>query len=90
MNMINNFRSDFFFLLFFHFRLFARFIVCRRVAEYEKEHNEAASDISGYVSNPINAYLLTKRLTSDWRVIEQVMVHDAGSGTSLIISILSR
>lgn len=86
MNIINNFRSD----LCFPFRLFARFIVCRRVAEYEKEHNEAASDISGYVSNPINAYLLTKRLTSDWRVIEQVMVHDAGSGTSLIISILPR
>lgn len=50
------------------------------MAEYEKEHNEAASDIAAYVSNPINAYLLTKRLTSDWRVIEQVMVHDAGSG----------
>lgn len=82
--IINNFRSE----LIFFCVCFARFIVCRRVAEYEKEHNEAASDISGYVSNPINAYLLTKRLTSDWRVIEQVMVHDAGNGTSQIISII--
>lgn len=52
----------------------------RRITEYQKEHNEAASDISAYVSNPINAYLLTKRLTSDWRIIEQIMIHDVGDG----------
>lgn len=50
------------------------------MTEYQKEHNEAAADISAYLTNPINAYLLTKRLTSDWKVIEDVMSYDVGSG----------
>lgn len=33
-----------------------------------------------YVSNPINAYLLTKRLTTDWRQVENLMSHDVGVG----------
>lgn len=51
-----------------------------RVKIYQREHNEAASDIAGYLSNPINAYLLTKRLTSDWKSIEEVMSFDVGAG----------
>lgn len=50
----------------------------RRMSEYRKEH-ESASDDSSYLLNPINAYLLTKRLTSDWRDIEQVMTIDVGT-----------
>uniref|UniRef100_A0A1A9ZZL2 Uncharacterized protein n=1 Tax=Glossina pallidipes TaxID=7398 RepID=A0A1A9ZZL2_GLOPL len=46
--------------------------------EYQREHDEAAADISVYVSNPINAYLLTKRLTTDWRQVENLMAHDVG------------
>ncbi|XP_067619710.1 prolyl 4-hydroxylase subunit alpha-1 isoform X2 [Eurosta solidaginis] len=34
--------------------------------------------MSAYVSNPINAYLLTKRLTTDWRQVENLMAHDVG------------
>lgn len=52
----------------------------RRAIDYQKEHREAESDVSGYLSNPINAYLLTKRLTSDWKSIEGVMTYDVGSG----------
>lgn len=51
-----------------------------RVRQYQKEHREASTDISDYLSNPINAYLLTKRLTSDWRVIEDYMSYDVGGG----------
>lgn len=51
----------------------------RRISEYQREHNEASRDISKYISNPINAYLLTKRLTSDWKAVEQVMAHDVSS-----------
>lgn len=49
----------------------------RRMNEYQKEH-DAASEDSTYLLNPINAYLLTKRLTSDWRDIEQTMTTDVG------------
>lgn len=48
--------------------------------EYQREHSEAATDITTYVSNPINAYLLTKRLTSDWKEVENLMGHDVGTG----------
>uniref|UniRef100_A0A336MJ28 procollagen-proline 4-dioxygenase n=2 Tax=Culicoides sonorensis TaxID=179676 RepID=A0A336MJ28_CULSO len=51
----------------------------RKVSEYKREHNEAATDVSSYLSNPVNAYLLTKRLTVDWREIESVMTFDVGS-----------
>lgn len=51
----------------------------RKVNEYQREHEEAAKDVSKYLLNPINAYLLTKRLTSDWKDIEKVMTFDVGS-----------
>lgn len=50
-----------------------------KVTEYQREHNEAAADVTTYLSNPVNAYLLTKRLTVDWREIESVMTYDVGS-----------
>uniref|UniRef100_A0A1B0CQR2 procollagen-proline 4-dioxygenase n=1 Tax=Lutzomyia longipalpis TaxID=7200 RepID=A0A1B0CQR2_LUTLO len=51
----------------------------QKAAEYQSEHNEAAADITGYLSNPINAFLLTKRLTTDWKEVENVMLYDVGS-----------
>ena len=51
--------------------------------EYQREHAEAAADITSYVSNPINAYLLTKRLTTDWKQVENLMAHDVGGGNVL-------
>lgn len=51
----------------------------KKVDEYQREHDEAGKDVSGYLLNPINAYLLTKRLTSDWRDIEQIMSMDVGT-----------
>lgn len=57
----------------------------RRIREYQREHSEASADISAYLTNPINAYLLTKRLTSDWKTIEEVMAKDAGSGACILI-----
>lgn len=51
----------------------------RHYAEYAKEHEEASQDVQGYLSNPINAYLLVKRLTTDWKAVESQMVDDVGS-----------
>lgn len=50
----------------------------QKVKEYQREHNEAAKDVSSYLLNPINAYLLTKRLTSDWKDLEKIMTMDVG------------
>jgi hypothetical protein len=56
--------------------------VHRHAAEYAREHEEASQDVQGYLSNPINAYLLVKRLTTDWKEVETQMVDDAGQGTT--------
>ena len=56
--------------------------VHRHAAEYAREHEEASQDVQGYLSNPINAYLLVKRLTTDWKEVETQMVDDAGKGTT--------
>jgi prolyl 4-hydroxylase len=50
----------------------------KKVSEYQKEHEAAAVDVSSYLLNPINAYLLTKRLTTDWKDVEQLMLDDVG------------
>lgn len=49
-----------------------------KVQEYQREHQDAAADITSYLSNPISAYLLTKRLTSDWKHLEYLMSNDVG------------
>lgn len=50
-----------------------------KVDEYQHVHEEAAADIVAYLSNPINAFRLTKRLTTDWREVETLMLDDVGS-----------
>jgi prolyl 4-hydroxylase len=43
-------------------------------------YQEASADVSQYLANPVNAYLLVKRLTSDWKKVERVISRNAGSG----------
>lgn len=45
-------------------------------------YQEAIADVSKYLENPINAFLLVKRLTSDWKKVEGVMTQNVGSGTT--------
>lgn len=40
---------------------------------YKKQHELASDDLETYVSNPINAYLLVKRLTADWKQVESLI-----------------
>jgi hypothetical protein len=56
--------------------------VYRHAADYAREHEEASQDVQGSLSNPINAYLLVKRLTTDWKEVETEMVEDVGKGTT--------
>jgi len=37
------------------------------VREYDRHHSAALVDVEAYVSNPLNSYLLIKRLTTDWK-----------------------
>ncbi|XP_017489729.1 PREDICTED: prolyl 4-hydroxylase subunit alpha-1-like, partial [Rhagoletis zephyria] len=43
----------------------------RQLAHHYNELNSVASkDVQSYLSNPVNAYLLVKRLTTDWKLVE--------------------
>lgn len=54
----------------------------RRAAEYIHEHEEASEDVANYLANPINAYLLVKRLTSDWKQTVTLLNDDLAQGGS--------
>lgn len=52
----------------------------RYAALYQNQHNKASEDIQKYISNPINAYLLVKRLTIDWKEVESLVNIDLNKG----------
>lgn len=52
----------------------------RHLEEFKKEHQQASRGVQEYLTNPINAYLLTKRLTSNWKEVETLMTDDVGFG----------
>lgn len=46
--------------------------------EYQRMYKEASTDVSKYLANPINAFVLVKRLTSDWKEVEDTLVKNSG------------
>ena len=53
---------------------------CRQLMHYAEEHEKANQNPTEYLSNPINAYLLVKRLTSDWKSTEELLQDDLHKG----------
>ena len=45
----------------------------RDLTEMERVHDVAAHSPEDFLANPINAYLLVKRLTVDWADLQDVM-----------------
>lgn len=43
---------------------------------YNKLNLLANQDVQTYLSNPVNAYLLVKRLTTDWNLVEYLIDSD--------------
>lgn len=41
---------------------------------YMKIHSAASDDSESYLANPVNAYLLVKRLTTDWKQVENMVI----------------
>ena len=40
---------------------------------YKRVHSIASRDVQGFLANPVNAYLLVKRLTTDWKTVENLV-----------------
>jgi len=51
-------------------------LVKRKYIEFTSEHEEASKDPNFYLSNPLNAFLLVKRLTVDWKDVETTIKND--------------
>lgn len=49
----------------------------RDVVEMERIHDEASRSPEAFLGNPINAYLLVKRLTVDWLDLQNIMTDDS-------------
>ncbi len=48
--------------------------------EYQKKNKEAVKQGAKFVENPVNAFLLIKRLTSDWGFVDQLMRKNLAEG----------
>ncbi|KAG8197754.1 hypothetical protein JTE90_006800 [Oedothorax gibbosus] len=46
--------------------------------EYGKLHQVASDDSQTFLANPINAFLLVKRLSTDWKTAQSLMMESAG------------
>ena len=44
--------------------------VRQMLQHYKEMENLAKRDVDSYLTNPVNAYLLVKRLTTDWKLVE--------------------
>ena len=67
------------------------FVCFRFHQSYENIYAEASKNPVKYLSNPINSYLLIKRLTSDWKKVETIMNQHLAHGilfSKLIVKIL--
>ncbi|XP_055852421.1 prolyl 4-hydroxylase subunit alpha-1-like [Episyrphus balteatus] len=53
------------------------------IQEIEKEHNTAANDLEEYLTSPVNAYLLIKRLDKDWSIFEDAIENDVARNSFL-------
>uniref|UniRef100_A0AAR5PQR8 procollagen-proline 4-dioxygenase n=2 Tax=Dendroctonus ponderosae TaxID=77166 RepID=A0AAR5PQR8_DENPD len=58
----------------------------RYVAIYQRQQKKAREDAQSYLSNPINAYTLVKRLTADWTQVEALVNTNMNADTLANIS----
>jgi len=47
--------------------------------DYERHSNESLVDAERYVGNPVNAYLLIKRFTSDWEGLVNTKIRSSNA-----------
>ncbi|XP_060526427.1 prolyl 4-hydroxylase subunit alpha-1 isoform X2 [Cylas formicarius] len=53
---------------------------------YQKQHDRATQDVQSYLANPINAYTLVKRLTTDWSQVEALIATNVNADALANIS----
>ncbi|RWS16015.1 prolyl 4-hydroxylase subunit alpha-1-like protein [Dinothrombium tinctorium] len=56
---------------------------------FVRMHRVASSDIHSYLANPVNAYILVKRLTTDWKTVEMLMTAGPSETAKAVITNLT-
>ena len=51
----------------------------RYIRDYESIQSAAGDDGERYVGNPLNSYLLIKKMTSDWKEVQNVISESPSS-----------
>ena len=57
-------------------RIFTNFMCVlyfRHIVGYEEVQKKAHHDVEKYIGNPLNSYLLIKKLTSDWKELKDLL-----------------
>ena len=52
------------------------------MAQYQRVNRELVENQEAYLHNPVNAYLVVKRLATDWRQVQSVITENVGSSES--------
>lgn len=47
----------------------------RYIRDYEEIQSKSSADEEAYVGNPLNSYLLIKKMTSDWKTVKDLITH---------------
>lgn len=55
------------------------------IKQYERLRDEAVQGEEKFVGNPLNSFLLIKRLTSDWKTVQSML--DGGAGEKLFANL---
>ena len=52
------------------------------MAQYQRVNRELVENQEAYLHNPVNAYLVVKRLATDWKKVQGVIIENVGSSKS--------
>lgn len=55
----------------------------RKINDYKKKNAYALDDVEDYLSNPINVFLLARRVTIEWGDLVYIMTKDVSQGNFL-------
>jgi len=62
-------------------------LLCRLADDFERHSNESLADPERYIGNPVNAYLLVKRFTSDWEQVVNTQIRSSSAEGLLSVHI---
>ena len=51
--------------------------------QYQRVNRELVENQEAYLHNPVNAYLVVKRLAADWKKVQSVIIENVGTSKTM-------